>query len=87
MISELNIIKNFEIITERFGLGNPVEDTFPNGESNKLASWLIEMKDKKHLSKKMGELGRKYVEENASERIICSKYLNIFEKYLSPNTK
>ena len=36
MVSELNIIKNFEIITERFGLGNPVEDTFPNGESNKL---------------------------------------------------
>jgi hypothetical protein len=36
VISELNIIKNFEIITERFGLGNPVEDTFPNGESNKL---------------------------------------------------
>lgn len=60
---------------------------FKNGESNKLASWLIEMKDKKHLSKKMGELGRKYVEENASEKIICSKYLNIIEKYLSPNTK
>ena len=35
----------------------------------------------------MGELGRKYVEENASEKIICSKYLNIIEKYLSPNTK
>ena len=60
---------------------------FKNGESKKLASWLIEMKDKKHLSKKMGAFGRKYVEENASEKIICSKYLNIFEKYLSPNTK
>ena len=45
------------------------------------------MKDKKHLSKKMGELGRKYVEENASEKINYSKYLNIFKKYLSPNIK
>ena len=60
---------------------------FDNGESKKLASWLIEIKDKKQLSKKMGELGRKYAEENASEKIICSKYLNIVEKYLSQNTK
>jgi|TARA_B100000214_G_scaffold310750_1_gene242617 hypothetical protein len=32
----LNIVKNFDITTERLGFGKPVEDTFPNGESNKL---------------------------------------------------
>ena len=34
--SELNIVKNFDMTTERLGFGIPVEDTFPNGDSNKL---------------------------------------------------
>ena len=55
-----------------------------NGESKKLASWLIEMKDKKIFQKKwkLENTLRKCL-----RKIICSKYLNIFEKYLSPNTK
>ena len=34
--SELNIVKNFDMTTERLGFGIPVDDTFPNGDSNKL---------------------------------------------------
>jgi glycosyltransferase involved in cell wall biosynthesis len=55
---------------------------FNNGDSDKLAQYLLQLSSNDRLSKDLGANGRRYLEENFSINRISSQYFEVFQSAL-----
>tara|TARA_Y100000589_G_C27042195_1_gene583639 strand:- start:267 stop:1004 length:738 start_codon:yes stop_codon:yes gene_type:complete len=55
---------------------------FNNGDSNKLAEWILFLRNEPKLMLSMGENSLNYLKKNATSEIISKEYANLFCKYV-----
>ena len=64
------------IETENFGRW------FKNGDYENLSEWIQYLSENRKVKNKIGKISRRFIEKNASSKVILETYLNLINKYV-----